>query len=55
MKLSSKEYGKILESGEFSDIKILVGKEPDTKVFKAHSLILKIRSGVVEQLAKDRN
>ena len=43
-KLSFNEYGKILESGEFSDTEILVGEEPNTKVFKAHSLILKTRS-----------
>ncbi|CAG8599195.1 2326_t:CDS:2 [Funneliformis caledonium] len=34
----------ILKAVEFSDTEILVGKEPDTKVFKANSLILKIRS-----------
>lgn len=44
LKLSSKEYINILESGEFSDTEILVGEEPNTKVFKAHSLVLKIRS-----------
>ncbi|CAI2185815.1 13555_t:CDS:2 [Funneliformis geosporum] len=43
-KLSSKEYIDIFESGEFSDIELLIGEEPNTKVFKAHSLILKIRS-----------
>ncbi|PKY52129.1 hypothetical protein RhiirA4_546986 [Rhizophagus irregularis] len=44
LKLSSKEYGDILKSGEFSDTEILVGEEPNTKVFLAHSLILKIQS-----------
>ncbi|RIA79351.1 BTB/POZ protein [Glomus cerebriforme] len=44
LRLTSKEYGDILKSGEFSDTEILVGEEPDTKVFLAHSLILKIRS-----------
>ena len=43
-KTSSKEYNDVLESGKFSDTEILVGEEPNTKVFKAHSLILKIRS-----------
>jgi len=40
----SKEYLKFLETGEFSDTEILVGKEPNTKIFRLHSLILKIRS-----------
>ncbi len=39
-----KEYNDILDSGEFSDTEILVGEEPNTKIFKAHSLILKVRS-----------
>jgi hypothetical protein len=44
-KSSSKEYSDLLESGEFYDTEILVGKEPEeTKTFKLHSLILKIRS-----------
>ncbi|RIA79353.1 BTB/POZ domain-containing protein [Glomus cerebriforme] len=42
--LSSKEYCETLKSGEFSDTEILVGEVPDTKVFKLHSLILKVRS-----------
>ncbi|CAI2191214.1 19167_t:CDS:2, partial [Funneliformis geosporum] len=44
LKLSSKVYHDILESGEFYDIELLVGEDSNTKVFKAHSLILKIRS-----------
>ncbi|CAI2168599.1 20060_t:CDS:2 [Funneliformis geosporum] len=38
------EYDELLNSNEFSDTEILIGEEPDTKVYKAHSLILKIRS-----------
>ena len=38
------EYLKFLETGEFSDTEILVGKEPNTKIFRLHSLILKMRS-----------
>ncbi|CAG8533863.1 17586_t:CDS:2 [Rhizophagus irregularis] len=40
----SKDYNETFKSGEFHDIEILVGKKPDTKIFKLHSLILKIRS-----------
>ncbi|CAG8696101.1 13101_t:CDS:2 [Funneliformis caledonium] len=38
------EYDEVLNSCEFSDIEIMIGEDPDTKVYKAHSLILKIRS-----------
>ena len=36
-----KEFTKILESGEFSDTEILVGKEPNAKTFKLHSFVLR--------------
>ena len=39
-----KNYNKILENGEFSDTEILVGEEPNTKIFRLHSLILKVNS-----------
>ena len=37
-----KEYAKILETGELSDVEILVGKGEKTKTFRLHSLILKV-------------
>ena len=37
-------FGNLLESEESFDTEILVGEEPNSKTFKAHSLILKIRS-----------
>ncbi|PKK74935.1 BTB-domain-containing protein [Rhizophagus irregularis] len=43
-KLSSEDFYHLLESGEFADTEILVGEEPNTKIFKAHSLILTTRS-----------
>jgi hypothetical protein len=39
-----KEYNKILETGEFSDVEILVGREPNAKIFRLHSLVLKVCS-----------
>ncbi|GBB86641.1 hypothetical protein RclHR1_13000003 [Rhizophagus clarus] len=39
-----KEYIKILDSGEFSDIEVLVGKEPNTKIFRLHTFVLKVCS-----------
>ena len=42
--LSFGDYTKILETGEFSDTEILVGKEPKTKLYRLHSLVLKVRS-----------
>ncbi|CAB5366927.1 unnamed protein product [Rhizophagus irregularis] len=39
-----KEYTKILKTGEFSDVEILVGEKQNTKTFHLHSLILKVCS-----------
>jgi hypothetical protein len=39
-----KNYKKILDTGTFSDIEILVGKSPNTKTFRLHSFILKVCS-----------
>ncbi|RIA90995.1 BTB/POZ protein [Glomus cerebriforme] len=39
-----REYHKILETGEFYDIEIVVGEEPNTKTFHLHSFVLKICS-----------
>jgi hypothetical protein len=39
-----KKYTKILESGELSDMEILIGEEPDTKAFHLHSFVLKVHS-----------
>ncbi|GBB89582.1 hypothetical protein RclHR1_01630020 [Rhizophagus clarus] len=38
------EYTKILENGEFSDVEMLVGEEPNTKIFRLHSFVLKVCS-----------
>ena len=40
----SKYYAKLLETGELYDTEILVGKEPKTKIYHLHSLILKVCS-----------
>ncbi|RGB29248.1 hypothetical protein C1646_766830 [Rhizophagus diaphanus] len=37
-------YAKILETGEFSDTEILVGEEPNTRIFRLHSFVLKVHS-----------
>ncbi|GES98338.1 BTB/POZ protein [Rhizophagus clarus] len=39
-----KNYIKILDTGTFFDIEILVGVEPNVKIFRLHSFILKICS-----------
>lgn len=39
-----REYTKVLETGEFSDTEILVGEEPNAKIFRLHSFILRIHS-----------
>lgn len=42
--LLSKDYQNLFESGEFADVTIQVGEKPNTKVFRAHSLVLRTRS-----------
>lgn len=37
-------YTKILETGEYYDIEILVGEQPNTKIFRLHSFVLKVCS-----------
>jgi len=36
----SLDYEKLYESGKYTDISIHVGREPNSKIFLAHSLIL---------------
>ncbi|GBB90170.1 hypothetical protein RclHR1_17040001 [Rhizophagus clarus] len=38
------EYAKILKTGEFSDVEILVGENENTKIFRLHSFVLKVCS-----------
>ncbi|CAG8605283.1 8756_t:CDS:2 [Funneliformis mosseae] len=44
LKIISKEYNDLLETGEFSDVEILVGEESNPKMLYLHSCILKLRS-----------
>ncbi|CAG8696110.1 13102_t:CDS:2 [Funneliformis caledonium] len=47
------DYNTILNYNEFSDTEILIGEEPYIRVFKAHSLILKIRSPYLRTALSD--
>jgi len=40
----SRDYLKLLETGEYADVIIYTGQEPDNKEFRAHSLVLRSRS-----------
>lgn len=40
----SQDYLKLLETGEYADVIIQTGQEPDSKEFRAHSLVLRSRS-----------
>ncbi|KAG9293260.1 hypothetical protein G9A89_010631 [Geosiphon pyriformis] len=40
----SNDFGNLLDSQEFSDVRIAVGKAPNIKIFHAHSQILAARS-----------
>ena len=44
----SSDYGKLYECGRYTDILIHVGREPNSKVFLAHTLVLCTRSTYLE-------
>ena len=44
----SADYEKLYESGRYTDVSIHVGKEPNSKVFLAHTLVLYTRSPYFE-------
>ena len=44
----SADYEKLYESGRYADISINVGKEPNNKIFLAHTLVLCTRSALFE-------
>ena len=44
----SSDYGKLYENGKYTDISIHVGREPNTKIFLAHTLVLCTRSKFLE-------
>jgi hypothetical protein len=50
----SQDYLKLLETGEYADVIIHTGQEPEHKEFRAHSLVLRSRSTYFrEALASD--
>ena len=44
----SSDYEKLYESGRYTDISIHVGKEPNSKIFFAHTVVLCTRSKFIE-------
>ena len=44
----SSDYGKLYESGKYTDISINVGREPNNRIFFAHTLVLCTRSTYLE-------
>ena len=44
----SADYEKLYESGRYTDISIHVGKEPNSKIFLAHTVVLCTRSTFLE-------
>ena len=44
----SADYEKLFESGRYTDISIHVGKEPSSKIFFAHTLVMCTRSKFLE-------
>ena len=45
----SVDYEKLYESGRYTDISIHVGKESNSKIFLAHTLVLCTRSTFIEK------
>ena len=44
----SADYEKLYESGKYTDISIHVGKEPNSKIFLAHTVVLCTGSKFIE-------
>ena len=44
----SSDYEKLYENGKYADVSIHVGKEPNNKIFLAHTLVLCTRSTFLE-------
>src|SRR6185312_1403389 len=44
----SADYGKLYESGRYTDISIYGGKEPNNKIFLAHTVVFCTRSTFFE-------
>ena len=44
----SSDYEKLYKSGKYADVSIHVGKEPNNKIFLAHTLVLCTRSTFFE-------
>ena len=44
----SADYEKLYESGKYTDISILIGTEPNSKIFLAHTVVLCTRSKFIE-------
>ena len=42
------DYEKLYESSKYADVSIYVGKEPNSKIFLVHSLVLCTRSSFLE-------
>ena len=44
----SSDYKKLYKSGKYTDVSIHIGKEPNSKIFFAHTLVLCTRSKFLE-------
>jgi hypothetical protein len=51
----SSDYEKLYESGRYTDISIHVGKEPNSKTFLAHTVVLCTRSKFIENNLTENN
>ena len=51
----SSDFGKLYESGKYTDISINVGREPNNKIFLAHAVVLCARSVYFESKLTGKN
>ena len=49
----SLDYGKLYESNKYTDVSINVGREPNNKIFLAHTVVLCTRSTYLEKMIEN--
>ena len=49
----SSDYEKLYESSKYTDVSINVGREPNNKIFLAHSVVLCTRSTYFEKMVAE--
>jgi hypothetical protein len=53
--LLHKECTRILKTGEFYDVEVLVGEKANAKIFRLHSFVLKVCSSYFHKVLSNNN